>query len=84
MNYVQDLDGCLPSITDKAVLHTLLTSNVLETFRTAYHKGNLAPLSLVEQNDDIKLYQQVASQFKNFEDIIILGTGGSATLLELH
>lgn len=78
MMYLQNLDGCLLSITDKAALHTFLNTNTLETFRTAYHKGQLAPLSLVEQKDDIKLYQQAAVLFEDFEDIIILGTGGSS------
>jgi len=78
MTYEQNLDGCHHSKNDKAPLHTFLQSNALETFREVYHKGQLAPLSLVDQQDDIKLYQSAATQFENFEDILILGTGGSS------
>lgn len=77
MIYTQNLEGCC-HITDGQVTHTLLHSNALEKFRDAYHKGDLAPLSLVEQKDDIKLYQRAAAQFEHFEDILILGTGGSS------
>lgn len=78
MIYKQNLDGCHLGTHDKAPLHTFLKSNALETFRTAYHKGDLAPLSLVTQNEDIAHYQSAAQQFENFEDIIVLGTGGSS------
>lgn len=78
MTYLQNLDGCPNGMKDKAILHTFLKANALETFRAAYHKGELAPLSLVEERDDIKLYQSAANRFENFEDIIILGTGGSS------
>jgi glucose-6-phosphate isomerase len=76
--YLQNLDGCYDDTNDKAALHTFLKANALENFRTAYHKGALAPIALVEEKDDIKLYQSAADQFENFEDIIILGTGGSS------
>lgn len=78
MTYLQNLNGCPHNIKDKAILHTFLNANALETFRKAYQKGELAPLSLVEQKDDIKLYQKAASLFENFKDVIILGTGGSS------
>lgn len=78
MTYTQNLEGCLSSITDKATFQTLLGSNALERFRTAYRGGTLAPLAQVELRGDIKLYQQAASRFKDFEDIIVLGTGGSS------
>lgn len=72
------MDGCHHGKGDKAPLHTLLQSNALETFRASYQKEQLAPLSLVEKKDDIKLYQSAATQFENFDDILILGTGGSS------
>jgi glucose-6-phosphate isomerase len=78
MIYTQNLDGCHHDATDKAALHTFLKANALETFRAAYHKGQLAPLSLVEQKEDVAFYQSIATQFENFEDILILGTGGSS------
>jgi glucose-6-phosphate isomerase len=78
MTYTQSLDGCLPNLIDKTVLQTFLKTDALETFRTSYHEGQLSPLALVEQQEDIKLYQQAAQRFENFEDILILGTGGSS------
>lgn len=78
MTYVQNLDGCPHDIKDLATLHTFIKGNALEKFRTAYQKGDLPPLSLVEQAEDIRLYQEAAKQFENFEDILILGTGGSS------
>lgn len=78
MTYTQDLKACLSSISDKAPFFALLKTDALKTFHAAYHEGQLAPLSLVEEKDDIKLYQQAAVLFEDFEDIIILGTGGSS------
>lgn len=81
MTYKQNLEGCYTASGDNVALQSLLKANTLkalEKFRGAYDKGELAPLSLVKEKDDIKLYQSAATQFKNFEDIIILGTGGSS------
>src|SRR5438128_1904884 len=78
MIYTQNLDGCHHTGNDKAPLHTYLKSNALETFTKAYESGQLAPLSIVTQTDDIKLYQSVATKFENFDHILILGTGGSS------
>jgi len=78
MTYIQNLEGCFPRITDWTSFQTLLKSKALEAFRTNYKSGKLAPLAQVELKDDIKVYQEVASGFQDFEDIIILGTGGSS------
>lgn len=78
MTYIQNLDGCPHGAKDKDILDTLINGNTLEIFRTAYKRGELAPLSLVEQTEDIKHYEEAAKKFENFEDIIILGTGGSS------
>lgn len=78
MIYTQHLEGCYHKSDDKAVLHTYLTSNALDTFRTAYQNGHLPALSLVEQKEDIDVYRTAATQFADFEDILILGTGGSS------
>jgi glucose-6-phosphate isomerase len=76
--YKQNLDGCHLGGNDKAALHTFLTSEAIDTFRTAYYEGALAPLSLASQEDDIKDYQAAAARFADFEDILIFGTGGSS------
>jgi glucose-6-phosphate isomerase len=68
----QNLDGCQL----KAKLFP--RRDVLERFRKAYNAGELAPLALVEKTDDITLYQQAIDPFLKFEDVLILGTGGSS------
>lgn len=78
MIYSQNLEGCYNGNGDRAALHTFLKSNALEMFRKAYQGGKLAPLALVEQKEDIEFYKVAAAQFKNFKDILILGTGGSS------
>lgn len=70
--FSQNLEGCqleekLPSKTE-----------VLERFRKAYKAGELAPFSLVEQKEDIKGFQKAIEPFFKFQDILILGTGGSS------
>ncbi len=72
MVYTQDLTGCFEGAVDKTAL------NALQTFRTAYKEGRLAPLSLAEETEDIKVYQEAAKLFTGVEDILILGTGGSS------
>jgi glucose-6-phosphate isomerase len=78
MTYTQNLEGCYHSSGDRAVLHTFLHSHALETFRSSYQQGQLASLAWVEQKEDIEFYKVAATQFKNFEEILILGTGGSS------
>lgn len=78
MIYKQNFQGCYHRAGDKAVLHTFLKSNALETFKKNYAQGALPFLSLVNQNEDIESFNLVRSQFENFEDILILGTGGSS------
>lgn len=78
MTYTQNLEGCGNGSNDKAILHTFLKSNALETFRAAFRQGQLASLSLSEQKDDIEFYKIASGRFADFEDIFILGTGGSS------
>lgn len=69
---IQNLDGC--PLKGKLSPRT----DVLERFRKAYNAGELTPLALVEKTDDITLYQQAIDPFLKFEDVLILGTGGSS------
>jgi glucose-6-phosphate isomerase len=78
MTYTQDIEGCCHKHSDRPIIHTFLKSGALETFRDAFQKGKLAPLALAEKKDDIELYKKAASQFAGFQDILILGTGGSS------
>jgi glucose-6-phosphate isomerase len=78
VRYSHNLQGCFHENGTAATFQTLLQSNALSTFRTSFQKGLLAPFSLVNQTDDIALYQQAAARFANFKDVLILGTGGSS------
>ena len=68
----QNLDGC--SLKTKISPRT----DVLERFRKAYNAGELAPLALTQKTDDISIYQQAIEPFLKFDDVLILGTGGSS------
>ncbi len=70
--FTQNLEGCQ--------LEEKLSPKIemLERFRKAYGAGELAPLSLVEQREDIIAFQKVIEPFLKFEDVLILGTGGSS------
>jgi glucose-6-phosphate isomerase len=78
MRYTQKLEGCYLGNSDKAILHTFIKSQALNTFRHAVREGKLPALSLVEQTEDIESYKKVCHPFEKFEDILILGTGGSS------
>ncbi|MBX9621010.1 MAG: glucose-6-phosphate isomerase [Alphaproteobacteria bacterium] len=69
---IQNLEGCQL----KGKLSPRM--DVLARFRKAYNAGELAPLALVEKTDDINAYQQAIDPFLKFEDVLILGTGGSS------
>lgn len=69
--YTQNLSGCQINNSNRHV-------EALNTFRTAYNQGHLAPLALVTQRDDLKTYQDAAQQLSQFDDVLILGTGGSS------
>jgi glucose-6-phosphate isomerase len=78
MTYSQNLEGCSFGNKDMSSFSNLLNSKAIEMFRLAFEKGQLAPLSLAQRTDDIDLYQNAANRLKGFEDILILGTGGSS------
>lgn len=78
MSYTQDLKGYYSGIADKTVCSPYINSNALKTFKQAYQEGKITPLSLVEQTEDIKLFKQASRQFADYDDVLILGTGGSS------
>ncbi len=78
MIYTQNLEGCYSSALPREALNDLPTADALARFRTAFHEGQLAPLALVEQTSDIAPLAQIAQRFAHFEDILILGIGGSS------
>ncbi len=78
MVYSQNLDGCFPENENKAILNTFLKSKALSNFQKDYQEGLLAPLSLVEQTEDIEVWKEAVKRFENCDDILILGTGGSS------
>lgn len=68
MAYQQHLEGITRS----------LNTEPLVRFRKAFEKGELAPLSLVQKTEDIKDFQKAAAHFSKYDDVLILGTGGSS------
>lgn len=72
MIYTQNLEGCYIDINDNRL------SEALMQFRKMYKQGELSPLSLVEQTEDIASLKEAATQFASYEHILILGTGGSS------
>jgi len=78
MRYTQQLDGCYLGNADKAILHTFIKSQAIDTFRRAVKEGKLPALSLTNQLEDIDLYKKTCAQLKDYEDVLILGTGGSS------
>ncbi len=78
MRYNQNLEGCYCVEGNQAILHTFLKSQALETFRTALREGHLPSLSLVDQEEDIQSYQLASRRLEAFDDVLILGTGGSS------
>ncbi|MBS0271950.1 MAG: glucose-6-phosphate isomerase [Proteobacteria bacterium] len=77
MIYTQHLDGCYLEEGEKILHQSNASKNALSKFRDTYKKEELPPLSLVEQTEDIKAFIKSAASHQ-FEDILILGTGGSS------
>lgn len=80
MNYQQNLQGCF-----KAMPSNFKNFNIyLEKSKKAVEKilmtkNELQILELVHQNDDLILIKKIADSLKrNFDNIVILGTGGSS------
>jgi len=78
MSYTQNLEGCYVGNFNSVDFHAYLNPAPLDTFRANFQKGKLAPLSLVNETADIPFYKKAAEYFANFDDILILGTGGSS------
>lgn len=70
--YVQSLKGC----ASRAPLPH--GGDLLERFRKAYRAGELAPLALAEQETDVEAYRIAIEPMLGFDDVLILGTGGSS------
>jgi len=78
MTYTQDLTGCYAKDDAKAFIDDGPHLGALKKFRDDFKAGNLPPLSIVLETNDIEHYQHVAMQFADLQDILILGTGGSS------
>ncbi len=50
----------------------------LKSVLSQYKKGGLPFMDLPFQTEDLKSYQSMIPQYKNFENLVVLGIGGSA------
>lgn len=77
MNYEQNFEGCHYRTSDDTLFKDPSCLETLNKFRETYQKGELPPLSLVEKTEDLQTLKEAVAGFQ-FEDILILGTGGSS------
>ncbi|UQZ88398.1 glucose-6-phosphate isomerase [Deltaproteobacteria bacterium Smac51] len=63
--------------TDLSAIRDSLNSAV-KNVENQYKKGGLAFMDLPFKNDDVKKYQALADKYKKFENVVVLGIGGSA------
>ncbi len=86
MSYVQITSSCLSAVLgthglDSGQFETTLkkTEPALQILRAQYADGSLPLLRLAERTDDIDALVPVASRYRElFDDVVILGTGGSS------
>ncbi len=86
MSYRQTIDGCLSKqagdgLLDRPVFDELVMRAGASVTRLAEQKanGSLPLLALPDRRDDLAALMPVAEKFaKSFDDVIILGTGGSS------
>lgn len=77
MIYAQNLEGCFLE-SQQNELDKRHQSEALSKFREAYRRGDLGPLSQVENSSDIQSFQESIQKLSGLETVIILGTGGSS------
>ncbi len=86
MSYVQLTSSCFSDVLgthglDIGQFAALLekTKPALETMRMQHADGSLPVLRLPEQTEDIEALMPIASRYREqFDDVVILGTGGSS------
>lgn len=86
MSYTQLTSSCLSDVLgahglDRGHFDATLqkTEPALEALRAQYADGSLPLLRLAERTDDIEALLPVASRYREqFDDVVILGTGGSS------
>ncbi len=84
--YTQNIDGCLadrigPAGVEATVLNALIaeTAPALNTIRAAHDQNILPLLRLPARRDDLESIEGVAARMiESFDDVAILGTGGSS------
>jgi len=86
MSYVHLTSSCFSDVLgahglDRGRFNTLLenTKPALETLRAQYSEGSLPLLRLPERTDDLAALTPIAARYRDqFDDVVILGTGGSS------
>ncbi|HUK08267.1 MAG TPA: glucose-6-phosphate isomerase [Stellaceae bacterium] len=85
MLYRHDVAGCLLDRVGavglgagelSAVLHRLRPS--LDKLRRLHREGSERLLALPALRDDLRALRPIATQFRRFADVVVLGTGGSS------
>lgn len=84
--YSQDIDGCLagrvgPAGLEDAKLKSLIgeTAGALESLRKAHADNSLPLLRLPDAQADLDLIEATAARMvEQFDDVVVLGTGGSS------
>lgn len=83
---LQDLKGCTSPSFDLDLYEARL-HHALDKLKNAYHAGSLPFLKITEEKDDVYALHPHVDHFKNFDNILIFGTGGSSlggrTLVDL-
>lgn len=78
--YSQDISAGLPSLDNQIFKNYIkLAEDSLASLKALYTVGDLRPLTLSKQTSDLEVIEPIAEYFcENFNDVIILGTGGSS------
>lgn len=86
MGFQQEIDGCLADAVGAGGLERERfgdwldrTQTGLKNIRAAHDDGSLPLLRLTDRRDDIDALTSIAARFQtSFDDVIVLGTGGSS------
>lgn len=86
MTYRQSIENCLadgigPTGLNRSVYEAVLarTGPALDRLRDWHATGGLPLLALPDARDDLAALEPVAERFRrNFDDVVVLGTGGSS------
>ena len=78
--YSQDISTGLPALTEERFQsYVKAADTAIEELKAQYDAGKLPLLNLSEKTSDLEALEPIAQRFcESFDDVIILGTGGSS------